>query len=113
MQTKKFRKNGKFPKSIKIKEFLKRIMKEYKVITKIVKLGKKGQITIPRKIRKEENFKENDKFVLTHITNGELILKKKKYDSPEKRLLNLIKTFKPFDWRKAWEEVREERKRDR
>ncbi len=85
-------------------------MKIHKFFTDVVKMGKKGQITIPKIIRDEDNFKEDDTFVVTHILGGDVILKKKEVKTPEEKLLEIIKTFPKFDWRKAWEEVREERK---
>ena len=75
-----------------------------------VKLGKKGQITIPKKIRDEDGLKDDDEFTVTHTPGGEIVLRKAVHKAPEDELLELIRTFPRFDWRTAWEEVREERR---
>ncbi|MBI4145897.1 AbrB/MazE/SpoVT family DNA-binding domain-containing protein [Candidatus Woesearchaeota archaeon] len=77
-----------------------------------VKLGKKGQITIPKKIRDEDKLQEDDLFIVTHLPGGDIILKKKKVKTPEDKLWAILRTMPKFDWRKAWEEVREERRRE-
>ena len=41
-----------------------------------VKLGKKGQITIPKCIRDEDNLKEDDVFIVQHMPGGDIILSK-------------------------------------
>ncbi len=78
-----------------------------------VKLGKKGQITIPKKIRDDDELKENDVFIVVHRPGGEIVLQKKKIISPEDRMLEVIRSIPPFDWRQAWKEVVEERKSER
>ncbi len=77
-----------------------------------VKMGKKGQITIPKKIRDEDALKEDDTFVVTHTSSGDIILRKSVIKSPEDKILELISTMRTFDWREAWEEVKQERKRE-
>jgi len=77
-----------------------------------VKMGKKGQITIPKKIRDEDRLVEEDTFVVTHLPSGEILLRKAVEKTPEDTLFEFLKSLPPLDWRKAWEEVREERKRE-
>ncbi len=47
-----------------------------------VKLGKKGQITIPKKIRDEDNLKEDDVFIVKHMPSGTTMLEKQRRKIP-------------------------------
>ncbi len=87
-------------------------MKKHELITKIVKLGRKGQLTLPKIIRKKEGLKEKDEFILLHIAGGEIVLRKRNKKTPEDLMLEAIEEAPPFDAKKAWEEVKAER-RDR
>ncbi len=78
-----------------------------------VKLGRKGQLTIPKKLREEDGLKENDVFRLTHFSGGSIVLEKKKKNIPEIALFEFLDTIQKIDWRKAWEEVKAERKIER
>lgn len=79
-----------------------------------VKLGKKGQITIPKNIREEDQLKENDVFLLQHTLGGEIILTKQIANkTPEDKMLEIVMKAHSFDWRSSWEEVRKERNLDR
>lgn len=80
-------------------------------MTSKVKLGKKGQITIPKKIRDEDNFEENDTFIVTHTPGGDIVMRKIATEDPIDQALAILDRVPHFDWRKAWEEVREERKK--
>ena len=75
-----------------------------------VKLGKKGQITIPKKIRDEDNLKENDSFTVSHMPGGDIILIKKTAKTPEDLMIEVIMRAPPFDAKAAWEEVKKERR---
>ena len=77
-----------------------------------VKLGKKGQITIPKKIRDEDGLAEDDVFLLTHTNGGDIILRKKNVRTPEDLMLEAIRTAPKFNWREDWEEVLAERKKE-
>lgn len=78
-----------------------------------IKLGKKGQITLPKKIREEDKFEEGDMLSVIHMPSGDIILRKQMVNAPEDLMLEAIRKAPLFDWRAAWEEVREERKRER
>jgi len=78
-----------------------------------VKLGKKGQVTIPKKIRDEDKLKENDVFIVVHIPGGDIILRKRQIKAPEDMMLEAIRRAPKFDAEAAWREVLEERKRER
>jgi AbrB family looped-hinge helix DNA binding protein len=82
-------------------------------MTGTLRVGKKGQITLPKKIRDEDECKNGDRLTYTHMPNGETILKKQEIDDPIQRAFAIIKDAPKIDWRKAWNEVRDERKRDR
>lgn len=87
-------------------------MKHTFIIDKI-KLGKKGQITIPKSIRDEDGLKENDLFIITHMLDGDIIIHKKEEKTPEDLILDAINNAPQFDWRNAWKEIEEERNRER
>lgn len=88
-------------------------MEQHLFFTDTVKLGKKGQITIPKKIRDEDELREEDIFIVLHAPGGEIILQKQKTKAPEDLMLEAIHSAPKFDWRKAWEEVKAERRRER
>ncbi len=76
-----------------------------------VRIGKKGQITIPKKIRDIDGLKEDDLLIITHMPSGDIMIKKTQRRTPEDDLLEFIKTNPPFDAKKAWKEIKEERRR--
>lgn len=78
-----------------------------------VKLGRKGQITIPKKLREEDELKENDVFRLTHFSGGSIVLEKKEKKTPEMDLFEFLDTLPKIDWKKAWREIRAERRLER
>ncbi len=78
-----------------------------------VKLAKKGQITIPKVIREEDHLQENDVLILTHMPGGDIVLRKQRKKSPEEALIEILLRTPPFDAKTAWEEVRQERRRER
>ena len=82
-------------------------------MTDEVRLGKKGQVTIPKKIREMDSLKEDDTFIVTHMPGGDIILRKQITVHPIDRALEIIRNAPHFDWRKAWKEVVEERRRER
>ncbi len=81
--------------------------------TDVVKLGKKGQITLPKEIRDDEDYHEGDVFTINHIPGGDIILQKKSDKTPEEKLMDFLDTVPKFDVRKAWKEIEEERNRER
>ncbi|MBI1972792.1 AbrB/MazE/SpoVT family DNA-binding domain-containing protein [Candidatus Woesearchaeota archaeon] len=78
-----------------------------------VKLGKKGQITIPKKIRDEDSLKEDDVFIVKHMPSGTIMLEKQRRKNPYDMIFEAIAMAPKFDADKAWKEVKEERKRER
>ncbi len=85
----------------------------YRFFTDTVRLGKKGQITLPKKIRDESHLSENDLFIVTHMPSGDIILRKKNIRTPEDAMLALLQKVPSFDAKQAWKEIREERRRER
>jgi AbrB family looped-hinge helix DNA binding protein len=78
-----------------------------------IRIGKKGQVTLPKKIRDEDGLEEDDVLIVTHTPGGDIILRKQHVQAPEDLMLDAIRKAPPFDWRAAWREVREERRRER
>ena len=76
-----------------------------------VKVGKKGQFTIPKKIRDRDHIKEDDLFNVTLMSDGSILLKRetKKVD----KLLEFIRALPKIDWDKAWKEIEAERDLER
>ncbi|MBS3115067.1 AbrB/MazE/SpoVT family DNA-binding domain-containing protein [Candidatus Woesearchaeota archaeon] len=88
-------------------------MQKHKFFVDKVRLGKKGQITLPKKIRDEDGFREDDVFVITHMPGGSTILEK----VPQKKtsadqLFDFLEKLPPFDAEKAWREVEQERAKE-
>ena len=68
-------------------------------------MGKKGQVIIPKKMRDEDGLEEDDKFVVTHMPGGDIILRPVNIETPEEKMMRVIARVPKFDARKAWEEV--------
>ncbi len=100
-------------KKTKKKELDYQIPKTHTLFVKEVCMAKKGQITIPKAIRDEDGLKENDTFIVTHTYNGDIVFKVKEKQAAEDLMFKAIHQAPKFDWRKAWQEIREERNRDR
>lgn len=81
--------------------------------TDVVRIGKKGQITIPKAIRDEDDLQEDDAFIVTHTTSGAIILQKQKTMKPEDLMLEAVQRSPKIDWKRAWKEARDERRRER
>ncbi|MBI2142532.1 AbrB/MazE/SpoVT family DNA-binding domain-containing protein [Candidatus Woesearchaeota archaeon] len=62
-------------------------MQQHTFIVDKAKLGKKGQLTIPKKIRDEDGLQENDEFIVMHMPGGDITLQKKRKRSPEDMML--------------------------
>lgn len=82
-------------------------------MTDEVRVGKKGQVTIPRKMRDADKLKEADTLKVTYMPGGDFIFRKKVTHDPVDKALEILRTVPDFDWRKAWKEVVEERRRER
>ncbi len=88
-------------------------MEAHTLFVEEVQLAKKGQITIPKAIRDQDNLRENDFFILTHLPGGDLVLRKKIQRNPEDLMLDAIAKAPAFNAKAAWKEVIEERQRER
>lgn len=88
-------------------------MQTHNFITDKVKLGKKGQITIPKKIRDEDGLQENDTFIVKHMPSGTIMLEKQQNKDPYEMIFKAMAMAPKFNADKAWQEVKEERKRER
>ena len=77
--------------------------------TDTLTLGKKGQITLPKKLRDFDKLEEDDTFTLTRLPSGEIVLRKKKEQSIDK-FLETIQRLQPINADRAWKEIITERR---
>lgn len=82
------------------------------LISKKVRIGRKGQLTIPKKIRDKSYLKENDILIISETPGGDFLIRRTKEATPEDRMFAILAKIPPFDWKKAWREVKEERRKD-
>lgn len=85
-------------------------MEQHTFMVTKVKLGKKGQLTIPKKVRDEDHLKEQDVFTFTNTPAGDMLFQRATKKSPENRIFDIIETHRHINWREAWKEVRAERR---
>ena len=88
-------------------------MEPHAFLSDRVTIRKRGQVTIPKKIRDLDHIEENDTLIVTRTPNGDIVLRKQRTKTPEDQMLEAIRQMPKFDWRKAWEEVKAERARER
>jgi antitoxin PrlF len=58
----------------------------------VVTMSSKGQLVIPKSIRKEMGLQERDKFIIVRDSEN-VILRKIKKGQPDKKLLSLLDEF--------------------
>ena len=58
----------------------------------VVTMSSKGQLVIPKSIRKEMGLQERDKFIIVRDSEN-VILRKIKKGQPDKKLLSLLDAF--------------------
>lgn len=85
-------------------------MKEEKYITKIVKVGERGQIVIPKTIRKIERIRPKDVLKVTDVA-GTIMIKKIQRKSPEEQVFKFIENSGLT--MKDWHDIQRERARER
>lgn len=85
-------------------------MKEEKYIAKLVKVGERGQIVIPKAIRKIERIKPKDVLKVADVA-GTITIKKVQRKSPEEQIFEFIENsgLTVEDWR----DIQRERTRER
>jgi AbrB family looped-hinge helix DNA binding protein len=87
-------------------------MKEEKFISKIVKVGERGQVVIPKTIRRIEGIRPNSVVRITNYGTGNIIISKVyETKSPEERFLEVLQSLKMP--KNAWEIIQEERHKER
>ncbi len=77
------------------------------------RLGKKGQLTLPKRMRDEDSLIEGDEFAVVRLPSGDIILQKIRSNAPENRIFDAIGKMPDINWRQAWKEVESERARER
>ena len=80
---------------------------------KFVKVGEKGQITIPKQVREDWHIKKGDSAKVVVMPSGMITIKFLREKSPEDRLLEVIEKAPKIDFKKAWKQVERERDRER
>jgi AbrB family looped-hinge helix DNA binding protein len=75
----------------------------------VVTMSSRGQLVIPKRIRKEMGLQERDKFIIVRDSEN-VILRRIKRGQPDKKLLSLLDEFarKFEEARISPEEVKEE-----
>ncbi len=74
---------------------------------------KKGQITIPKKIRDNLHFEEGDVITFTELPGGDVILKRIEIKTSEDILMKILEKIPKFNSEKAWKEVEADRAKER
>lgn len=87
-------------------------MKHEPVYSK-VKVGERGQVTIPKRIRMEDNITSRDVMRLTHLPGGGILMQKIEKERPEDRIAAVIQESPRIDSEAAWKEVQSEREVER
>ncbi len=87
-------------------------MENINPFTANIRIGKKGQVTLPKKLRETEELHEADILIVTRTANGELLMKKQRHRDGLDTMLDAIQRAPQFDFKKAWQEVLEERRKD-
>jgi AbrB family looped-hinge helix DNA binding protein len=83
-------------------------MREEKIVTKIVKVGERGQIVIPKGIRRTEGIGPKSVLRITNYGAGNIVISKiKEAKSSEEKFLDILGSMK-FP-KNAWEQIQKER----
>ena len=88
-------------------------IKKSDFVKKTVKIGKRGQITLPKSIRTIEKITENEKLNIIKLPSGAMFIKKVIKETPEDNIIKIISSVKKIDFEKAWKEVQKEREMER
>lgn len=87
-------------------------MREEKFATRIVKVGERGQIVIPKSIRKIEGIKPKSVLKVTNYGTGTIVVSKlSESKSPEERFLEKLQRLNIP--KNAWEIIQMERHKER
>ena len=82
------------------------------LISGVIKIGRRGQITLPKTVRVAEDLRRGDKLKLVRQPSGSIYLTKlPKEKDPFERLMKVLEKVPKFDFGKTWKEVQEERRR--
>lgn len=81
------------------------------LMSETIKIGRRGQITLPKIVRTVEGLKRGDRLKLVRQPTGTIYLTKipKEKDHFE-RLIKVLGKVPKFDAEKAWKEVEKERR---
>ncbi len=82
------------------------------MIEKIITIGEKGQITIPKVARKKWHLKPGDTLKLLIMPSGTITIQLIR-KTPEERVIDVAKKFPKINVRKMWKEIKKEREFER
>ena len=86
----------------------------YEIEEKIVKVGERGQVTIPKRIRRLVDLQPKSKLRVLLLPDKSIVLKKVEEESPEDKLVRLLNSVSSsIDVEKIWKEIEDEREEDR
>ena len=80
---------------------------------KIVRVGEKGQITIPKEAREKWLINAGDNARIVVMPSGVISVRILKKEQPEDRLVNFLNKMPGIDAEKAWKEVEKQREKER
>ena len=78
-----------------------------------LRIAKRGQITIPKKMRDRQHLRDNDVLLLMQLPSGDIVLRKEEIQKPEDMILRALQKAPAFDSKTAWKEVKAERAQER
>lgn len=88
-------------------------MNKHKLIDTKIKVGERGQITIPKSIRMEDRIMSKDLIRLTRLPGGAIMIRKLEKEKPEDKIMDIIMKSKKIDFKRSWEEIQKERDAER
>jgi AbrB family looped-hinge helix DNA binding protein len=85
--------------------------KKSELIIETIKIGRRGQVTIPKNVRTAEALRIGDRLKIVRQPTGTIYLTKiPKEKNPFDRLMTVLEKVPKFDAEKAWKEVERERR---
>ncbi len=70
---------------------------EFSFSVQKLKIAKRGQITLPKKMRERQHLRDNDILLLMQLPSGDIVLRKEEIHKPEDMILRAIQKAPAFD----------------
>jgi len=83
------------------------------MIEKTIRIGEKGQITIPKSAREKWLIKPGDNVKMIIMPSGTITIETIQKEEPEDRLLKILDKMPGIDAGKAWKRIEKEREKER